>query len=172
MLNEDASKACHELVRYSCRRNCSSRCKCKQCHFECTELCKCVGQCSDVMNRDNKFISFRFLFLQFINITALDAWTEYPSLKIAEETKFPRTSTFCVLQRIKLYIYTKFHADITALGPGAKYPYLRVALRGTFDLGWYPTVFSISNCPSLPIFILVSLFAAISLENPFLGPGT
>ena len=62
------------------------------------------------MNRDNKFISFRFLFLQFRNITALDS-------KIAEETKFLRTSTFCVLQRIKLAIYTKFHADITALGP-------------------------------------------------------
>ena len=40
MLNAEASKACYELVRCSCKRNFSSRCKCKQYRLECTELCK------------------------------------------------------------------------------------------------------------------------------------
>ena len=43
----EASKACHELVKCSCKTKCSSRCKCKQFELECTELCQCNGQCGE-----------------------------------------------------------------------------------------------------------------------------
>ena len=79
MLNADASKACHQLVRCSC----SSRGIALQ-DANANNIILNVLNSANVwdnarmsMNRDNKFISFRFLFLQFINITALDAWTEY-----------------------------------------------------------------------------------------------
>ncbi|CAB4025239.1 hypothetical protein ROHU_037104 [Paramuricea clavata] len=41
----EASKACHELVKCGCKRKCESRCKCKQHHLQCTDLCQCGGEC-------------------------------------------------------------------------------------------------------------------------------
>ena len=41
----DASKACQELIKCTCKQRCFTSCKCKTFRLECTELCKCSGQC-------------------------------------------------------------------------------------------------------------------------------
>ena len=46
----EASKACYELVKCGCKRNCGTRCKCKQFNLECTDLCQCGGQCHEIVN--------------------------------------------------------------------------------------------------------------------------
>ena len=44
----EASKACYELIKCSCKKGCSGRCKCRQHQLACTEPCQCNGQCSIV----------------------------------------------------------------------------------------------------------------------------
>ncbi len=42
----EVSKACRELIRCKCKKNCSSgRCTCKKGRLPCTELCSCSGTC-------------------------------------------------------------------------------------------------------------------------------
>ena len=43
----EASQICKELVRCNCKsqKGCSGRCKCKKASLQCTELCKCGGEC-------------------------------------------------------------------------------------------------------------------------------
>lgn len=41
----EASKACFELVKCSCKTKCSARCRCKKQSLPCTELCGCGGGC-------------------------------------------------------------------------------------------------------------------------------
>ena len=40
---QEASKACQELVKYSCKKNCNTGCKCKTFKLSCRELCMCSG---------------------------------------------------------------------------------------------------------------------------------
>ena len=42
----EASKACRELVKYSCKVKFSTRCQCKKAELSCTELCLCSGGCA------------------------------------------------------------------------------------------------------------------------------
>ena len=42
----EASKACKELVRCGCKKQCVGRCGCKKADFTCTELCRCGGGCA------------------------------------------------------------------------------------------------------------------------------
>lgn len=44
---QEASKSCYELVKCSCKKKCTKKCKCKQSGLSCTELCHCGGGCSD-----------------------------------------------------------------------------------------------------------------------------
>ncbi len=53
----EASKACQELIKCGCKV-CKTRCKCRQFGLECTELCKCSGDCSEFLDWN------RFQFLQ------------------------------------------------------------------------------------------------------------
>ena len=46
----EASKACYELVKCECKRNCGTICKCKHFNLECTDLCQCGGQCPEIAN--------------------------------------------------------------------------------------------------------------------------
>ena len=45
MTQREASKECRELVKCSCKKLCSGRCRCKRAELPCTELCKCGGGC-------------------------------------------------------------------------------------------------------------------------------
>ncbi|KAE8742548.1 hypothetical protein FOCC_FOCC011900 [Frankliniella occidentalis] len=40
-----ASKACRELLKCSCKKGCTNRCKCVQEGLGCTERCRCSGNC-------------------------------------------------------------------------------------------------------------------------------
>ena len=45
---QDASTACHEHKRCGCKKGCKSRqCTCQSANLECTELCKCGGECTN-----------------------------------------------------------------------------------------------------------------------------
>ena len=45
---QDASKACHEHKRCGCTKGCKTQqCTCRAASLECTELCKCGGNCSN-----------------------------------------------------------------------------------------------------------------------------
>ena len=41
----DASEACQEIIRCGCTKGCKTQCKCRSANLECTELCKCNGEC-------------------------------------------------------------------------------------------------------------------------------
>ncbi len=40
-----AAQSCQELVKCSCKKGCTSRCKCVKAALECTYLCSCGGEC-------------------------------------------------------------------------------------------------------------------------------
>ena len=42
----EASQACRELIRSSCKKGCRSRRKCVKAVLQCTALCQCGGQCA------------------------------------------------------------------------------------------------------------------------------
>jgi len=42
----EASRACQELIKCGCKQKCGGRCKCKSYNLECTDLCKCSGNCN------------------------------------------------------------------------------------------------------------------------------
>ena len=44
---EDVTKTCKELVHCGCKKSCKIPCKCRSLHLQCTELCKCKGDCND-----------------------------------------------------------------------------------------------------------------------------
>ena len=43
----EASEACSELLRYSCKLKCSNRCKCRKNNLRCTDLCSCDAGCDE-----------------------------------------------------------------------------------------------------------------------------
>ena len=43
----EASLACRELIKCSCKKSCRGQCKCFQQELKCTKLCSCSGQCTN-----------------------------------------------------------------------------------------------------------------------------
>ncbi len=43
----EASEACRELIKCRCKTGCSGRCKCAKASLPCTQLCLCLGMCSN-----------------------------------------------------------------------------------------------------------------------------
>ena len=42
----EVSDTCRDLIRCSCKRACTSHCKCTQAYLPCTGLCHCDGECT------------------------------------------------------------------------------------------------------------------------------
>ena len=46
----EAAKSCYELLRCNCIKSCTAgRCKCRKSFLKCTSLCKCGGECDEVI---------------------------------------------------------------------------------------------------------------------------
>ena len=43
----EAAQACRELIKCSCKKSCTGRCKCKKAALSCTSLCFCGGSCTN-----------------------------------------------------------------------------------------------------------------------------
>lgn len=41
----EAATSCSELIKCSCKKGCSGRCKCSKAALKCTALCFCAGDC-------------------------------------------------------------------------------------------------------------------------------
>lgn len=44
----EASSVCRELIKCGCKKGCTGNCKCRKAALECTELCQCSGQCTNI----------------------------------------------------------------------------------------------------------------------------
>ena len=56
----EASKACSELLKCSCKKGCTGRCRCFKSDLKCTELCFCSGGCTNSQDSYENILRFHF----------------------------------------------------------------------------------------------------------------